>query len=143
MSPLHLFGLLPSALLRNCGVLYRLKQHALAAGHAVSLGTVGCERAWRNLQRVSRNKARSGADEKTVRILLVTRWMSEALKRLGAQADPKCRATADRPALGFDMLSSEVVATAILGQCSHCKPGSSQSQSPLPAIDSNYLLQSL
>ena len=121
---------------------YHLKRHAIAAGHSLSLGTVGCERAWRNLQRSARNKARSNADEKSTRLLLVTRWMSEALKRLAAQADPDCRATSDRPGLSFDMLSSEMLVRAILGQSSFCEHAGHRA-SPLPGIDSEYLLQCL
>ena len=73
---------------------FRSKAWVLARGWSVSLGTVGVERLWRNLQRMARNKARSRASVQTVNLLLLLRWARSAHARLlasGHGVDSDCR----------------------------------------------------
>ncbi len=121
---------------------YQLKKWALNNGQALSLGTVGTERSWRNWQRRSRNRARSVADEQTARMLLVTRWMTEVQRRLAVQQDPKKAATTDRPALQYDLLSSEKLWQSIAMHPSQA-PLRETAGPQLPGMDSEYLLQHL
>lgn len=51
-------------------------------GCSISLGTVGTERHWRNMQRRCRNLARSCAKPDTVDTLNLFRWLSEVRSRL-------------------------------------------------------------
>ena len=63
---------------------FRAKAWVLARGWDVSLGTVGTERLWRNLQRMARNKGRSRASLSTVNLVLLMRWCREVQSRLFA-----------------------------------------------------------
>ena len=71
---------------RGVVAAYRSKLWAIQAGRRVSLGTVGTERAWRNLQRSSRNKTRTVSDARTRQLLSLTRWLREAQGRLMAKS---------------------------------------------------------
>ena len=64
---------------------FRTKAWVLAEGWSVSLGTVGVERLWRNLQRMARNKARSRASVQTVNLVLLFRWCRSVHARLLAE----------------------------------------------------------
>ena len=102
------------------GVLasYRSKWWATAHGMEVSLGTVGAERLWRNLQRCARNKGRAVADYDTVSLLSVMRWLTQVSMRLSSS---RHRATsARRQARAYraqdNSLHAEWLALAFLGQ---------------------------
>ena len=72
-APAVLHGILAS---------YRSKSWAVQNGFRVSIGTVGTERHWRNMQRRARNVARSSATPETVDTLNIFRWVSEVQTRL-------------------------------------------------------------
>ena len=61
---------------------FRSKAWVLAQGWSVSLGTVGVERLWRNLQRMARNHGRGRASVRTVNLLLLLRWIRSVHARL-------------------------------------------------------------
>ena len=67
-----------------CGLVasYRSKSWAVQNGFHVSIGTIGTERHWRNMQRRARNLARSSATPETVDTLNIFRWVSEVQTRL-------------------------------------------------------------
>ena len=71
-----------SLTLRGLVASYRAKLWCLANGWAISLGTVGVERLWRNYQRRARNRARSCAAPDSVNLLLLFRWLEEVAGRV-------------------------------------------------------------
>ena len=79
-QPLVLNGLVSS---------YRCKLGAMRNGRNVSLGTVGTERLWRNLQRCARNKGRSVGCLDTLNMLALTHWICQATMRLRSAATCK------------------------------------------------------
>ena len=111
----------------------------MAKRQSLSLGTVGCERGWRNLQRGSRNKARSVADEISISILLISRWLTETQRRLMAQLDPNKATTRDRPGFTWDLQATEMLLRGIVQEDSE----TDTSTRPSGGIDAKYLLQML
>ena len=65
---------------------YRCKLWAIKNDRGVSLGTVGTERLWRNLQRCARNKGRSRACLDTLNILTIMRWICQMTMRIRSGA---------------------------------------------------------
>ena len=65
---------------------YRCKLWAIKNGRDVSLGTVGTERLWRNLQRCARNKGRSHSCLDTLNILTIMRWICQMTMRIRSGA---------------------------------------------------------
>lgn len=95
---------------------WSLKKWSIENHLPMSLGSVGTERAWRNLQRGSRNLARSAGDDQSRDILLAARWFNEVHARLAARHDPSRKAYEDRPGLKHVMLCSEMLADSILNK---------------------------
>ena len=71
-----------STILQGIVASYRSKSWAVQNGFKVSIGTIGTERHWRNMQRRARNLARSSATPETVDTLNIFRWVSEVQTRL-------------------------------------------------------------
>ena len=76
-KPVILQGLLAS---------HHTKQLLVEGGLSASLGTVGCERLWRNWQRRARNLARSHGDDASVSLVTASRWLREVAARSSAAA---------------------------------------------------------
>ena len=62
---------------------FRMKAWAHSNGWQISLGTIGVERFWRNIQRMARNKGRSGSNPQTINLILLLRWLRNIQSRLG------------------------------------------------------------
>ena len=93
---------------------FRIKAWAHAHGFEISLGSIGVERLWRNIQRQARNKGRSQASLNTIDILILSRWMrlmqSRFLRVFHAQGD------ANAAHLAQLLLSKEKLAVALTGE---------------------------
>ncbi|CAJ1393591.1 unnamed protein product [Effrenium voratum] len=76
-------------IVRGLMAAHEAKRWCVSQGYNISLGTVGVERFWRNMQRMSRNLARSQGSEETVYLVSVERWLREVQARAcaGAGAD--------------------------------------------------------
>lgn len=115
------------------GVLaaFRIKAWAHAHGFDVSLGSVGVERLWRNIQRQARNKGRSQANLRTVHILILSRWMRLLQSRLLRIFH--ARGHANIAHLAQLLLSREKFAAALAGETQCRTPLASASRaSALP-----------
>jgi hypothetical protein len=107
--PVNVNGLLAS---------YRCKLWALSNGRSVSLGTIGIERHWRNLQRAARNKGRSRADTVTVNILNILRWVrSVAARMVAGRCKDAGRKQASRPDQERDaaLVAEDLAASLLFG----------------------------
>ena len=93
---------------------FRAKAWVLARGWDVSLGTVGTERLWRNLQRMARNKGRSRASLSTVNLVLLMRWCREVQSRLFAGGQLGKHRGAGYASV--QTITQERVAACLLGQ---------------------------
>ena len=94
-SPIVLNGLWASHQIKRFLVKHRL---------SMSLGTVGTERLWKNWQRMSRNLARSHADESTVYLLTLQRWIREVAAR-STPLRPKMNQTPSESPAALQMAS--------------------------------------
>jgi hypothetical protein len=92
---------------------YRGKDWALRQGFRVSLGTVGAERFWRNMQRMARNKGRSCADVITINLLVLVRWLKEIQTR-SLQRTAGCNSMMDAAGLSWLSAASERFADVVL-----------------------------
>ena len=101
----HIHGLLAA---------FRIKAWAHANGFSISLGSVGTERFWRNLQRMARNKGRSRASNRSVHLLVLLRWirlMQARFLRM-TESPPGERSAAFR---AQRLLANEKLSAALVG----------------------------
>lgn len=87
------------------------KRWANCCGWAVSAGTIGTERLWRNRQRRTKNKARSSSDAATVNLLEICRWLGEIQSRMLHLHGP-----ADLTVQPWLMEAGDRLADALLGE---------------------------
>ncbi|CAK0797690.1 unnamed protein product [Prorocentrum cordatum] len=115
----HVHGLLAA---------FRIKAWAHAHGFDISLGSIGVERLWRNIQRQARNKGRSQASLSTVRIIILSRWMRLLQSRLLRIFH--ARGHANTAHLAQLLLSKEKLAAALAGETQCKTPIASASRAP-------------
>ena len=104
-----------SMVLEGLYASYQAKLWAMTNGRAISLGTVGKERDWRNKQRRARNKGRSRADAATVNLLILVRHVQEVAARTAGARRREQGIKSSRPDREHgSALAAEGLAAAIL-----------------------------